>query len=87
MPSCISEGPERYYRCYLVKDEHIVGHEVVFGRDDDAAIEKAREILEASTFLTIEVWRGAERIASIGKSADLFADRGSPLRTGTDVRT
>jgi hypothetical protein len=62
---------EQYYRCYLIKDEHIVTHEEVFSHDDDAAIEKAREILEASKFLEIEVWRGAERVASIAKPAGL----------------
>jgi hypothetical protein len=32
---------ERYYRCYLIKDEHIMTHEEVFSRDDDTAIERA----------------------------------------------
>ena len=63
----VSEVRERYYRCYLIKDEHIVRHEEVFGPDDDVAIDKAREILEASKFLSIEVWRGTERVASIAK--------------------
>jgi hypothetical protein len=58
---------ERYYRCYLIKDQHIVGHEAIFRPDDDAAIEKARQVLETSNFLQIEVWSGAQRIASIAK--------------------
>ena len=52
----VSEVRERYHRCYLIKDEHIVRHEEVVSPDDDAAIDKAREILEASKFLAIEVW-------------------------------
>jgi hypothetical protein len=70
---------ERYYRCYLIKDEHIVAHEGVHTPDDDAAVEKAREILEASKFSEIEVWRGTERVASIAKDDRLSIDR-------TDVR-
>ena len=74
-----SEVRERYYRAYLIKDEHIVGYENVFSHDDDAAIEKAREILKASKFLTIEVWRGNECLASVAKHDALSIDR-------TDVR-
>jgi hypothetical protein len=63
---------ERYYRCYLIKGQHIVGHETIFRPDDDAAIEKARQILETSNFLQIEVWSGARRIASIAKDDSFF---------------
>ncbi|MBA4098878.1 MAG: hypothetical protein C0484_19200 [Rhodospirillum sp.] len=74
-----SEVRERYYRAYLIKDKHIVGYENVLSHDDDAAIEKAREILKASKFLTIEVWRGNECLASVAKHDALSIDR-------TDVR-
>jgi hypothetical protein len=75
MTEHISEISERYYRCYLIKDAHIVTHEEVFSHDDGAAIEKAREILEASKFLEIEVWRGSARVASIAKHDALSIDR------------
>jgi len=64
----VSGVRERYYRCYLIEDEHIVGHQEVFSHNDDAAIEKAREILEASTFVEVELWRGTERVASIAET-------------------
>ena len=87
MPNSVSAIRERYYRCYLLRDEHIVGHEEVFGPDDDAAIGRAREILEASELPTIEVWRGAECVASIAKDDGLtLSIRQPPLSTGTDVR-
>ena len=78
----VSEVRERYHRCYLIKDEHIVRHEEVFSPDDDAAIDKAREILEASKFLAIEVWRGTERVASIAKDDGFSFDREPPFSLG-----
>ena len=69
-----SEARERHYRAYFIKDEHIAGYETVFSRDDDAAIEKAREILIASKFMTIEVWRGNECLASVAKHNGLSID-------------
>jgi len=79
MTHYVSEVRERYYRAYFIKGEHIVGYENVFSRDDDAAIEKAREILKASKFTTIEVWRGNDCLASVAKHDALSIDR-------TDVR-
>ena len=75
MTDHISEVSQRYYRCYLIKGEHIVRHEEVHTPDDDSAVKKAREILEASEFLEIEVWRGTERVASIAKDDGLSIDR------------
>jgi hypothetical protein len=72
---------ERYYRCYLIKDEHVVAHEGVHTPDDDAAVEKARDILEASKFLEIEVWRGTVRVASITKDDRLSVDRTNVYRS------
>jgi hypothetical protein len=74
-----SEVRERYCRAYFIRDEHIAGYEKVFSPDDDAAIEKAREILKASEFLRIEMWRGNECLASVAKHDALSIDR-------TDVR-
>jgi hypothetical protein len=83
----VSEIRERYYRCYLIKDEHIVRHEEVFSHNDDAAIDKGREILEASKFLAIEVWRGTERVASIAKDDGFSLSIESRLSVlGTYVR-
>jgi hypothetical protein len=53
-----------------LKDEHIVGYEDVFSHDDDEAIEKARAILSVSDSLTLEVWRGTERVAKLERDAD-----------------
>jgi hypothetical protein len=78
----VSEIGERYYRCYLIKDEHVVAHEEVFRPDDDAAIDKAREILESSKFLAIEVWRGTERVASIAKDDRFFLSIDGRLEVG-----
>ena len=56
-----------YYRCYFIQDDRIVGHEDVYSRDDDGAIEKARELLNAGTLRMIELWRGKERVAVLEK--------------------
>ena len=70
-----SETRERYYRAYFIRDEHIAGYEKVFSHDDDAAIERAREILKASEFRTIEVWRSNECLASVAKHDALTIDQ------------
>ena len=57
----------RYYRCYFIQDDRIVGYEDVFSHDDDGAIERAREILRDKTHRTIELWRGKERVAVLEK--------------------
>jgi hypothetical protein len=57
----------RYYRCYFIQADRIVGHEDVFSADDDSAIEKARELLNAGTLRKIELWRGKERVAILEK--------------------
>ena len=75
MPNSVSATRERYYRAYFIKDDHIAGYENVLSHDDDAAIEKAREILKSSEFLTIEVWRGNECLASVAKHDGLSIDR------------
>jgi hypothetical protein len=41
----------RYYRCYFIQDDRIVDHEDLYSRDDDGAIEKARELLNAERFV------------------------------------
>ena len=58
---------ERYYRCYFMKDDRIVGYQNVFSHDDDGAIDKAREILRDESQRTIELWRGKERVAVLEK--------------------
>lgn len=63
---------ERYYRCYFICDDHIVGHEDVFDHDDDYAIEKARKLLEAASYTALELWRGKECIAKLEKESPSF---------------
>ena len=42
-------------------------HEDVYSRDDDSAIEKARELLNAGTLRMIERWKSKERVAVLEK--------------------
>jgi hypothetical protein len=56
-----------YYRCYFTKNDHIVAVEAVFAADDDGAIERARTLLAAAEFLSMELWRGAECVAKLDK--------------------
>ncbi|HET9396434.1 MAG TPA: hypothetical protein VFO36_10285 [Nitrospiraceae bacterium] len=35
----VREPSGRYYRCYLMRNEHIVEYQEVFSYDDDAGIE------------------------------------------------
>ena len=58
---------ERYYRCYFMQDDRIVGYQDVFSPDDDGATEKAREILKDDAHRTIELWRGKERVEVLEK--------------------
>ena len=57
----------RYHRCYFIQGDRIVDHEDVYSRDDDAAIEKARGLLNAGTLRMIGPWRGKERVAVLEK--------------------
>lgn len=60
---------ERYYRCYLIEDDRIVRPQDVFSYDNAGAIEQAEEILATTHYLSIEVWRGHECVATVNKAA------------------
>jgi hypothetical protein len=62
---------ERYYRCYLLRDDHVARHEDVFSYDDLGAIEKAEGILAGAEHLSIEVWRGRQHVATVNKNIAL----------------
>jgi hypothetical protein len=58
---------ERYYRCYFISGDHVVGYENVFSHDDVGAIEKLGAILAATEHLSVELWRGKKRVAKLDK--------------------
>ena len=58
---------ERYYRCYFISNDHVVGYKDVFSHDDVGAIEKLRKILAATEHLSVELWRGEKRVAKLDK--------------------
>jgi hypothetical protein len=66
-PSAKALSLDTNCRCYFIQADRIVGHEDVFSADDDSAIEKARELLNAGTLRKIELWRGKERVAVLEK--------------------
>ena len=57
----------RYYRCYFIQNDRIVDYEDIFSAEDGEAIEEARELLNAGTRRTIELWKGKERVAVLEK--------------------
>ena len=63
-----SPGQERYYRCYFVSNDHIFGYRHVLSEDDVSAIESLEEILAATEYLSVELWRGKECVAKLDKS-------------------
>ena len=73
-PGAHSGAGKRYYRCYFLKDDHIVGFEEFIGDSNVDAIEKARALLAHVENLTVELWRGSERIAAIDRSGAIPAD-------------
>jgi hypothetical protein len=58
---------ERYYRCYFISNDHIVGYKNVFSDDDVGALEKLGDILAATEHLSVELWRGTECVAKLDK--------------------
>jgi hypothetical protein len=51
------------YRCYFLGADDKIHHAEEFTSDnDDAAIERARELFTAQDFPTFELWSGGRRI-------------------------
>jgi hypothetical protein len=69
-----SPNRERYYRCYFIRNDRIARHEDVYCYEDEGAIEKVREILAASEYLSVELWRGKDCIARLDKPHPAAAD-------------
>ena len=63
---------ERYYRCYFMRDDHIVTFENIFSFDDDEAVKKARAHLSKRSYLSIELWRGKQFIATLTNDGAAF---------------
>ena len=64
-----------YYRCYFTKDDRIVGYVNIFAENDDEAIDQSRKILSAARYLSVELWRGTECVATLEKEAPETSDR------------
>ena len=68
-----SGNRKRYYRCYFLKNDHIVAVEEIHSHDDVEAIDKAQASLAKTESLTAELWRGRERIAAIDEKGPSLA--------------
>ena len=66
-PAMDSPVQERYYRCYFISNDHVVGYENVFSHDDAGAIEKLRRVLAATEHLFVELWRGKKCVSKLDK--------------------
>jgi hypothetical protein len=58
------------YRCYFVRDGHIVAVEIIDRCTDDAAMAEGEDILSASTFAMVEIWDGRRKIGEIQRQAE-----------------
>lgn len=56
---------DRYYRCYFIKDLHVVAVEQFHCADDSAAMLRASTILNASEFLSIELWQEGRMVGQL----------------------
>jgi hypothetical protein len=65
-----------YYRCYFTINDRIVAHEAINCADDAAAIEKARALLAGTSYLSLEVWRGAACVAKLEKDESTSSEGG-----------
>jgi hypothetical protein len=54
-PAMDRPAQERYYRCYFISNDHIVGYENLFSHDDVGAVEKLGEILATTEHLSVEL--------------------------------
>jgi hypothetical protein len=58
------------YRCYFVRDGHIVAVEVIDCYTRDAAMAKGGDILSISTFAMMEIWDGRRKVGEILRQAE-----------------
>jgi len=57
-----------YYRFYLQRNGHTFAAEVLECESDAAAVEKAKELLAASTmFHFMEVWQGSRKVGVVDR--------------------
>lgn len=76
---------KRYYRCYFLRDDHIVGVEEIHSHDDVEAIDKAQASLAKTEGLTAELWRGRERIAAIDEKGPSFPKQELDMSRGSNA--
>lgn len=58
---------DRYYRCYFIKGDHIATVEELHCSDDSAALLYASSILNASEFLSIELWQEGRMVGQLSR--------------------
>jgi hypothetical protein len=57
------------YRCYLMRNEHIVARETFDCADDAAAVIAAEQILSTTAYTQAEVWDRARMVSFIGRKS------------------
>ena len=57
-----------HYRMYFMRAGHTYAAEVVECDGDGVAIEKAKELLTASEFSTMEVWQGSRKVGFVERA-------------------
>jgi hypothetical protein len=65
---------DKHYRCYFIRDDHVVAVEQLDCADDASALLRASTILNASEFLSIELWREARLIGHLSRQPSGLAE-------------
>ena len=50
------------YRCYFMRDDHIIAPDSIEATDDAAAMLAAERLLISTSFREIEIWEGARSV-------------------------
>ena len=56
---------DKSYRCFYLRDGHIMAAEFVKCDNDAAALVICQDMLNQSTFEKLEVWDGGRKVATI----------------------
>jgi hypothetical protein len=65
---------DKHYRCYFIKDDHVVSVEQLDCPDDAAALLRASTILNASEFLSIELWQETRLVGHLSQQPSETAE-------------
>ena len=57
-----------FYRFFFMTHGHTVAAEVLECDGDSTAVEKAKELLAASSFSTMVVWQGTRRVGVVERT-------------------